>query len=399
MWEKTIPIDQVREIRCKTTAFLGVGAMNKMFDIAGELKKMGVDKIIAVTGKAAYKTTGAWDYVEKACAENGISWTLYNKISPNPSSIDVDEATKLARDFGAKAVIGIGGGSPIDAAKSVAIMVNYPQYTTADLYEYKFTPEKALPLIAINTTHGTGTEVDRFAVVSILDKEYKPAIAYDVSYPLYAIDDPQLMTGLPANQTTYTTVDAINHIVEACTTTVASPYSILLAKETVRLIGNYLPKALENGEDLEARYYLLYASLIAGIAFDNGMLHLTHALEHPLSAVKPDLAHGLGLAVLLPSVIRNIYPACAATLSDVLAPLVPGLKGEASEAEKAASGVKQWLTSVGIKDTLSTLGYTKANVEKLTKLAFTTPSLDLLLGLSPVEANEDLVSRIYSESL
>ncbi len=399
MWEKTIPIDQVREIRCKTTAYLGVGAMEKMFDIAKELKKMGVTKIIAVTGKAAYKTTGAWDYVEKACAENGIRWTLYNKISPNPSSIDVDEATELARSFGAEAVIGIGGGSPIDAAKSVAIMVNYPQHTTADLYEYKFTPEKALPLIAINTTHGTGTEVDRFAVVSILEKEYKPAIAYDISYPLYAIDDPKLMTGLPANQTTYTTVDAINHIVEACTTVVASPYTIMLAKETVRLIEQYLPKALENGEDLEARYYLLYASLIAGICFDNGMLHLTHALEHPLSAVKPDLAHGLGLAVLLPSIVRNIYPACGAVLSDVLAPLVPGLTGDASEAEKAAAGVKKWLSSVGIKDTLSTLGYTQADVAKLTKLAFTTPSLDLLLGMSPVKATEELVSRIYSESL
>lgn len=399
MWEKTIPIDQVREIRCKTTAYLGVGAMEKMFDIAKELKKMGVTKIIAVTGKAAYKTTGAWDYVEKACAENGIRWTLYNKISPNPSSIDVDEATEMARSFGAEAVIGIGGGSPIDAAKSVAIMVNYPQHTTADLYEYKFTPEKALPLIAINTTHGTGTEVDRFAVVSILEKEYKPAIAYDISYPLYAIDDPKLMTGLPANQTTYTTVDAINHIVEACTTVVASPYTIMLAKETVRLIERYLPKALENGEDLEARYYLLYASLIAGICFDNGMLHLTHALEHPLSAVKPDLAHGLGLAVLLPSIVRNIYPACGAVLSDVLAPLVPGLTGDASEAEKAAAGVKKWLSSVGIKDTLSTLGYTQADVAKLTKLAFTTPSLDLLLGMSPVKATEELVSRIYSESL
>lgn len=399
MWEKTISIDQITEIRCKTTAYLGVGAMSKMFDIAKELKKMGIEKIIAITGKAAYKTTGAWDFVEKACAENGISWTIYNKISPNPSSIDVDEAVKQAIDFGAQAVIGIGGGSPIDAAKSVAIMVNYPQHTTADLYEYKFTPEKALPLIAVNTTHGTGTEVDRFAVVSILDKEYKPAIAYDISYPLYAIDDPKLMTGLPVNQTIYTTVDAINHIVEACTSTVANPYSILLAKETVRLIAKYLPKALENGEDLEARYYLLYASLIAGISFDNGMLHLTHALEHPLSAVKPDLAHGLGLAVLLPSVIKNIYPASAETLCEVLAPIVPGLKGEASEAEKAFEGVKTWLSNVGIKDTLTSLGYAKTDVEKLTKLAFTTPSLDLLLSLSPVKATEELVAKIYTESL
>ncbi|HOJ08973.1 MAG TPA: iron-containing alcohol dehydrogenase [Clostridiales bacterium] len=399
MWEQNININEVREIRCKTTAYLGAGAMEKMNDIAKELKKMGADKIIAVTGKSSYKKTGAWDYVEKACLENAIDWIIFNKISPNPSSIDVDEATKMAIDFGAKAVIGIGGGSPIDAAKSVAIMVNYPQYTTADLYEYKFTPEKALPLIAVNTTHGTGTEVDRFAVVSILDKQYKPAIAYDISYPLYAIDDPKLMLGLPKSQTIYTSVDAVNHIVEACTSVVASPYTVLLAKETVRLIEKYLPKALENGQDLEARYYLTYASMIAGICFDNGMLHLTHALEHPLSAVKPDLAHGLGLAILLPAVVKNIYPACGEILCDVLAPIVPGLSGQASEAEKASKGVKKWLANVGITETLSTLGFTKADVDKLTHLAFTTPSLGLLLSLSPVKATEELVAGIYSESL
>ena len=275
----------------------------------------------------------------------------------------------------------------------------YPEYTTSDLYELKFTPEKALPIIAINTTHGTGSEVNRFAVVSLLDKNYKPAIAYDVCYPLYSIDDAKLMTGLSKNQTSYTAVDAVNHVIEACTSLVASPYCMLLAKETIRLVTKYLPKALENGEDLEARYYLTYASMIAGTCFDNGMLHLTHALEHPLSAVKPDLAHGLGLGVILPAVIRAIYPARPEVLAEILEPIAPGLKGIADETEVAVEKVKTWLQSVGVTDTLTTLGFTENDVKKLVDLSFNTPSLDSLLGLAPVKATKELVEGIYSQSL
>ncbi|WP_240761263.1 iron-containing alcohol dehydrogenase, partial [Porphyromonas levii] len=158
-------------------------------------------------------------------------------------------------------------------------MTQYGNKTCAELVQYEFTPDKALPVIAINTTHGTGTEGDRFAVISLLEKKYKPCLAYDLSYPLYSIDDPGLMTGLSKYQTMYTSIDAMNHVIEAATSTVANPYSILLAEETVRLIAKYLPIAIEDGSNLEARYYLTYASLIAGIAFDNTLLHLTHALE------------------------------------------------------------------------------------------------------------------------
>ncbi|MGI9861919.1 iron-containing alcohol dehydrogenase [Moorella naiadis] len=198
----------------------------------------------------------------------------------------------------------------------------YPDKTARNLFLLEFTPTKAAPIIAINLTHGTGTEANRFAVVSIPEREYKPAIAFDCIYPLYSIDDPALTVKLPANQTRYVTIDAVNHVVEAATSKVASPYCVLLARETVRLTARYLPQVMAHPEDLTARYYLLYASLIAGIAFDNGMLHFTHALEHPLSAVKPDLAHGLGLAVLLPAVIKQIYPAVPEVLASILAPVI-----------------------------------------------------------------------------
>ncbi|NFI06907.1 iron-containing alcohol dehydrogenase [Clostridium botulinum] len=399
MWESKMAINEIREIRSKTTVYLGVGAIEKIYDIASNLKNMNIDKVLIVTGRGAYKKTGAWEYVEKALEKENITYILYNEVTPNPTVDQVDEAARMGNELGAKAVIGIGGGSPIDAAKSVAILLEYKDKTARDIYEFKFTPEKAAPVIAINLTHGTGTEGDRFAVVSIPEKEYKPAIAYDCIYPLYAIDDPQLMVKLPIHQTCYVSVDAINHVVEASTSKVANPYTILLAKETVRLVSRYLPQALQHPGDLTARYYLTYASLIAGICFDNGLLHFTHALEHPLSGVKPDLSHGLGLGILLPSVIKEIYPSVSEVLADILSPIVCGLEGNPGEAEIAAKGIEKWLYSIGITEKLTDLGFKKNDVEKLTKLAFETPSLDLLLSMAPIDADEKVVSNIFRNSL
>ena len=128
-------------------------------------------------------------------------------------------------------------------------------------------------------------------------------------------------------------------------------------------------------------------------------MHYTHALEHPLSAIKPDLSHGLGLAMLLPSVINCIYKDKAATLADILEPIVPNLKGEADEAKKAAEGVQKWLFDIGVKEKLEDLGFKADDVEKLSKLAFETPSLGMLLGLAPNEATEETVCRIYQTSM
>ncbi|EDT86248.1 iron-containing alcohol dehydrogenase [Clostridium botulinum] len=399
MWESKMAINEIREIRSKTTVYLGVGAIEKIYDIASNLKNMNIDKVLIVTGRGAYKKTGAWEYVEKALEKENIAYILYNEVTPNPTVDQVDEAARMGNELDAKAVIGIGGGSPIDAAKSAAILLEYKDKTARDIYEFKFTPEKAAPVIAINLTHGTGTEGDRFAVVSIPEKEYKPAIAYDCIYPLYAIDDPQLMVKLPIHQTCYVSVDAINHVVEASTSKVASPYTILLAKETVRLVSRYLPQALQHPGDLTARYYLTYASLIAGICFDNGLLHFTHALEHPLSGVKPDLSHGLGLGILLPAVINEIYPSVSEVLADILSPIVCGLEGNPGEAELAAKGIEKWLYSIGITEKLTNLGFKENDVEKLTKLAFETPSLDLLLSMAPIDADEKVVSNIFRNSL
>lgn len=399
MWEKDINIHEVKEIRTRTSVFFGVGAIQKIHDIAKDIKSKGIDKVIVMSGKHAYKSTGAWDVVEAALKENGIGYINFDQVTPNPNTHHVNDATKMAREFGAKAVISIGGGSPTDAGKSVAILLEYPDKNADDIYEFKFTPTKAAPVISINLTHGTGSETNRFAVVTNLEKNFKPAIAYDCIYPTYAIDDPQLMTKLSPKQTRYVSIDAVNHVVEAATSTVASPYSITLAKQVVELVAKYLPKAIANPEDLEARYFLCYAAMMGGVSFDNGLLHYTHALEHPLSAVKPDLSHGLGLAILLPAVVKTIYKDRAATLADVLAPIVPGLKGDVSEADKASDGVYAWLKSVDVPEKLEDMGFKAEDVDKLTDLVFTTPSLEGLINIGPSGNSREVVRKIYEDSL
>ena len=241
MWKSDININNIVELRLKPNVYFGYGAINKIEDIAKDMKEKGTDKILVVSGRNAYKSSGAWEVIEKAFKNNGIEYTNYAEVTPNPTADAVDAAAKQGREFGAKAVMGIGGGSPIDAAKSVAILLANDGKTARDLYEFKFTPEKALPIVAINLTHGTGTETNRFAVVTIPETEYKPAIAYDCIYPSYSIDDPGLMMNLSPEQTIYVSIDAVNHSIEAATSKVASPYSVSTAKECIELVAKYLP--------------------------------------------------------------------------------------------------------------------------------------------------------------
>ena len=397
MFKNSLNIHEVSELRLRTIIYFGCGAIQKINDIADQLLARNIKNVLIVSGRGAYKATGAWDVIKPALDSRGIAFTLFDKVTPNPTTDQIDEAVAAAPN--AQAVIAIGGGSPIDAGKSAAILLANPGNSAQDLYEMKFTPVNAVPIVAVNLTHGTGTEADRFAVATILEKEYKPAIAYDCIYPTWSIDDPALMTGLSPKQTRYVSIDAINHCIEAATSKAASALSISLAREVLALVAQYLPIAEKDPSDLEARYYLLYASMLAGVSFDNGLLHYTHALEHPLSGVKPELAHGLGLAMLVPAVVQEIYPAKAVVLADILAPIVPGLKGEPSEAAVAAKGLENWLAASGVPQKLTDEGYTEADLDKLVNLAFTTPSLGGLLSIAPTTADEAAVKRIYANSL
>lgn len=397
MWEKEIDINEVREIRVKTTAFLGVGAISKIETILQDMQSRGFKSVIILTGKNSYKSSGAWEVIEPVLKDMEFDYRIYDRIKPNPEADSVDEAVKMASEIGADMVMGIGGGSPIDAAKAVAVLIKYPEFNARDLCDLKIDVKEAAPVIAVNLTHGTGTEVDRFSVITVPEKEYKPALAYESMYPMYAIDDPALMTSLGKDQSTYVSIDAVNHVTEAATTNATNPLAILLAKETIRLVHRYLPEVRKNPDDLTARYWLTHAALIAGTSFDNGLLHLTHAMEHPLSAVKTDLTHGLGLSVLLPSVVKAVYSSRKEILDEIYAPIF-GEKKDMT-AEKAEEKIREWLSSVGVETRLSDIGFSEKDIEKLTELAFTTPGLEGLLGCAPIKADRETVAEIYRNSL
>ena len=399
MWKNSIDINTVREIRLRNTVFFGVGAIAKIDFIIEELKNRGVENVLVVCGKGSYKSTGAWDHVTAAMAKHGINYELYNKVTPNPTADHVDEAVALGHKNCATAVIAIGGGSPIDVGKSAAILLKNPDNNARDLYNFKFTPTEALPIIAINLTHGTGSEANRFAVVTIPEKKHKPAIAYDCIYPLYSIDDPGLTIGLPLEQTCYVSIDAVNHAIEAATSKAVNVYAITLATQTIDLVDTYLPLAMDDPEDLTARYFLMYAAMLAGVAFDNSLLHYTHALEHLLSAVKPELSHGLGLAMLLPAVIENIYPSCGNVLAHIFAPAIPGFTGDEKETTKFARSVEKWLARMGADRKLGDDGFYETDVNMLTDLVFNTPSLSSLVGLAPTIGDYASIANIYSRSM
>ena len=163
------------------------------------------------------------------------------------------------------------------------------------------------------------------------------------------------------------------------------------------MVAEYLPQAIVNPEDLKARYFLAYAAMIAGVCFDNGLLHYTHALEHPLSAVKPDLSHGLGLAILLPAVIKAMYNDKKDVINYILAPFSGDI--EKATAESVAKDVQRWLQSVDVKEKLVDEGFTEADVPKLVNLAFETPSLAGLLAIAPSGDSKEIIEAIYRDSL
>ena len=399
MWDSGININDVRVIRARNRIYFGVGAIDSIGEITREMAARGIPRVLVVTGRNSYKSSGAWSKVEPALREAKIDCVLFDGVTPNPTTTEVDAAVALCNGAEVGAVIAIGGGSALDAGKSAAILLANPGHNAVELYHGGFTPSEALPVCAINLTHGTGSEANRFAVVTDPECNYKPVIAYDCIYPEWAIDDPALMAGLSERQTRYVSIDAVNHVIEAATSRSASPMSVMLGAETIRLVVKYLPLAVKEPKNLTARYFLAYAALIAGISFDNGLLHFTHALEHPLSALKPELAHGLGLAILLPAVIRAIYPERAVVLANLLAPMESGLQGLPGEAERAAKAVENWLAKCGVPEKLTDVGFSEDDVDKLVDLTLQTPSLGGLLSQAPGEAGKLVVQAIFLNSM
>ncbi|WP_448536510.1 iron-containing alcohol dehydrogenase [Pseudothermotoga sp.] len=295
-----------------TKIVFGVGAIEKLPKLVTNLGK----KTMIVTGRKSTKVTGLLDRV-KAMLENvGIAVLVFDKIQPNPISDHVDEAAKIAIEGNVEFIVGLGGGSAIDSAKAIAIAAamkdSFWNYTHAGGNKK---PDKALPVIAIPTTHGTGTEADPFAVITNPRTKEKVGIGYDVIFPKISIVDPSLMTTLPKDQTAYTSMDAFYHSLEAFLNIDANPYSDLLAIDSMKRIVSFLMRAYVNGEDIEARTNLAWASTEAGITETLTGVIANHAIEHGLSGFNEQLPHGLGLCITGPYLLEYMFEECKERLA------------------------------------------------------------------------------------
>ena len=354
------------------------------------------DRVFIITGKKSAKITGALDDVLSILSNHNIKYELFDKVFPNPTASLVNEASEHAWRFGADAVIAIGGGSVIDTAKLVSIIVK----CGGRAEDYVRSVRKAfdsIPLAAINLTHGTGSEVDRYAVVTIEETHEKVGVASEYMYPSISIDEPKYLTTLPRNQTVYTALDAFYHAIESATSNASSPYTLMLSEEAVRLIVKWLPIALNEPKNIEARYWLLYASMIAGISIDHGRTHIVHAVEHALSGLKPRLAHGAGLAIIGPQAIKYIYESVPDKMYRLLRYIDPELEPKSEHADKAAKAITKFQQSIGFSEKLRDYGFRKEDFNEVSKLVFT--AMKYILRLAPFNVNEVIVKDIFLKSL
>ena len=266
-------------------------------------------KAMIVTGRSSTKKSGLLDRVVKPLRDAGIDSIIFDKIIPNPILETVDEGANIAREENVDLVVGLGGGSAIDSSKAIAITAcsggSYWDYTRVGGNKK---PECALPIIAIPTTHGTGTEADPFMVVTNRKTKEKLGQGFgELTFPKVSIVDPVTMITLPPDQTAYTSMDAFYHSLEAFLNVNAYPYSDVLALDSMKRVVSNLRTAFENGEDLEARTELAWASTEAGITETLTGVIANHALEHGLSGFNEKVVHGLGLCTLGPVFLEYIF--------------------------------------------------------------------------------------------
>ena len=288
-----------------TKIVFGKGRVN---DLPKYVKGMG-KKAMIVTGKSSTKKSGLLDRVIKLLKDAGIDSIVFDKIMPNPILEIVDEGAEIARKEAVDLIIGLGGGSAIDSSKAISITAcsggSYWDYTRVGKAKK---PKCALPIVAIPTTHGTGTEADPFMVITNRKTKEKLGQGFgELTFPKVSIVDPETMVTLPPDQTAYTSMDAFYHSLEAFLNVNAYPYSDVLAIDSMKRVVSNLRIAYENGSDIEARTELAWASTEAGITETLTGVVINHALEHGLSGFNEKVTHGLGLCTLGPSFLEYIY--------------------------------------------------------------------------------------------
>ncbi len=276
----------------------GAGSLDEL----GKVALPGKKALIVISAGKSMREQGYLARVEALLHKNGVESVVFDRIQPNPVKVHVMEGAKLAQEQGCDFVIGLGGGSSIDSAKSIALMAKNP----GDYWDYIFggsglgkpVEHGALPIVAITTTAGTGTEADPWTVITKEETHEKIGFGNKYTFPVLSIVDPDLMTSIPPVLTAYQGFDALFHAVEGYIANCATPMSDLFALKSIALIARWLPVAVREGENREARAHMALANTLSGFVESTSSCTSEHSLEHAMSARHAGLAHGAGLIML-----------------------------------------------------------------------------------------------------
>ena len=374
-----------------TINHMGEGCLAEAInDIVG----FGLKKALVVTDKVLNDIGLVGDVVEQL-GEKGIASVIYDGTQPNPTCENVRDGLALLQENDCDFVISLGGGSPHDCAKGIALVAT----NGGEIKDYEgvdVSGKPQLPLVAINTTAGTASEITRFCIITDVKRHVKMAIVDKNTTPIMSVNDPALMKGMPASLTAATGMDALTHAVEAYVSTIATPVTDCCALKAIKLIASYLRRAVDNGEDMEARDQMAYAQLLAGMAFNNASLGYVHAMAHQLGGFY-DLPHGVCNAVLLPHVQQYNAQVSPGRLADVARAMGKDVEGmEAPQAaEKALEAIRELSASVGIPAGLRELDVKEEDLDLLAENA-----LKDACGLTnPKQATHEEIVAIYRNAM
>lgn len=283
-------------------------------EIPRHIRHIGVSKALIVTDEGLVKI-GTVKMVTDVLDASGNSYVIYSGVKPNPTVAIVNDAKACYDENHCDYIIAIGGGSPIDVGKSVGILATNGGIIE-DYNGLELSKKPSAPIIAVNTTAGTGSEVTRAFVVTDEVKKSKMLCVDSNSLAYLAINDPQMMVNMPASLTAATGMDALTHSIEAFVANSRCPFTDGIALESIRLIGQNLVRAVENGHNMEARTNMCWAQYMGGLAFSNAGLGMVHAMAHQLGGFY-NTPHGVANAILLPYVMRFNLPNAADRYAEI----------------------------------------------------------------------------------
>ncbi|QBF26644.1 L-threonine dehydrogenase [Pseudomonas tructae] len=324
----------------------------------------GLRKALIVTDAGLAKA-GIAERIAEMLAMRDIDSAIFDGAKPNPSIANVEQGLALLQRERCDCVISLGGGSPHDCAKGIALCAT----NGGHIRDYEGVDRSAkpqLPLIAINTTAGTASEMTRFCIITDEARHVKMAIVDRNVTPLLSVNDPALMVGMPKGLTAATGMDALTHAIEAYVSTAATPITDACAIKAIELISANLRQAVADGSDLKARENMAYAQFLAGMAFNNASLGYVHAMAHQLGGFY-DLPHGVCNAVLLPHVQRFNASVSAARLRDVAKALGVDVGGMSAEqgSDAALAAIEQLSQAIDIPPGLAVLGAKEVDIPTL----------------------------------